>query len=145
MKTCPVCKSQVFDDMPVCFGCMHRFDEGGEQATSAAHVPDVAYKGAEPASSTPGNRTAGPVPTGAGAEGGPSAPLATPVSAAAGDTFVSPAPSAPAEGGQSVAHENAAGGGAVPAAAYVPLSFDAGVARFQLVVRLEPLPLGAEG
>lgn len=25
MKTCPVCQSQCFDDMDVCFGCMYRF------------------------------------------------------------------------------------------------------------------------
>ena len=25
MKTCPICQSQCFDDMEVCFGCMHRF------------------------------------------------------------------------------------------------------------------------
>ena len=43
------------------------------------------------------------------------------------------------------AYENAAPGGGVPAAAYAPLAFDAGVARFQLVVRLEPVPLGGEG
>lgn len=145
MKTCPVCKAQVFDDMPVCFGCMHRFDETSDQGMAAAHVPDVAVKRAEPASSTPGNRTVGPAPMEAGAKGGPSVPLATSVSGVADDPFVLPAPSAPAAEGQSVAHENAAGGGTVPAAAYVPLAFDAGVARFQLVVRLEPLPLGAEG
>ena len=27
MKTCPVCKTQVFADMEVCYGCMHRFAE----------------------------------------------------------------------------------------------------------------------
>ena len=27
MKTCPVCKTSVFDDMDACYGCMHRFDE----------------------------------------------------------------------------------------------------------------------
>ena len=26
MKTCPVCKSLCFDDMPVCYGCMHDFE-----------------------------------------------------------------------------------------------------------------------
>lgn len=25
MKKCPVCKTAVFDDMDVCYGCMHRF------------------------------------------------------------------------------------------------------------------------
>lgn len=28
MKTCPVCKTAVFDDMDRCFGCMHRFELG---------------------------------------------------------------------------------------------------------------------
>ena len=27
MIQCPVCKSICFDDMEVCFGCMHRFDD----------------------------------------------------------------------------------------------------------------------
>lgn len=26
MKTCPICKARCFDDMEVCFGCMHRFE-----------------------------------------------------------------------------------------------------------------------
>ena len=25
MKTCPVCKANCFDDMPVCYGCLHDF------------------------------------------------------------------------------------------------------------------------
>lgn len=29
MKTCPVCRSLCFDDMPVCYGCMHNFDRDG--------------------------------------------------------------------------------------------------------------------
>lgn len=28
MKVCPVCKSLCFDDMPVCYECMHGFDRG---------------------------------------------------------------------------------------------------------------------
>ena len=28
MVECPVCKSMCFDDMEVCYGCMHRFDLG---------------------------------------------------------------------------------------------------------------------
>ena len=39
MKTCPVCKAQVFDDMPVCFGCMHRFDEDEAQAFAPVEAP----------------------------------------------------------------------------------------------------------
>ena len=26
MKTCPVCKAQLFDDMTVCYGCMYHFE-----------------------------------------------------------------------------------------------------------------------
>lgn len=26
MKTCPICNSLCFDDMPVCYGCMHGFE-----------------------------------------------------------------------------------------------------------------------
>lgn len=33
MKTCPVCKARCFDDMEICFGCMHRFD-GGETSAN---------------------------------------------------------------------------------------------------------------
>lgn len=25
MKVCPVCKSRCFDDMDVCYGCLHKF------------------------------------------------------------------------------------------------------------------------
>lgn len=26
MKICPVCSARCFEDMEICFGCMHRFD-----------------------------------------------------------------------------------------------------------------------
>ena len=26
MKTCPICKARCFDDMEICYGCMHRFE-----------------------------------------------------------------------------------------------------------------------
>ena len=29
MKTCPVCKARCFDDMEICYGCMHRFEDIG--------------------------------------------------------------------------------------------------------------------
>lgn len=41
MKVCPVCKSTLFDDMDVCYGCMYRFggaldrSEGEEGALCA--------------------------------------------------------------------------------------------------------------
>ena len=28
MKTCPICLSGAFDDALVCYGCLHRFEEG---------------------------------------------------------------------------------------------------------------------
>lgn len=31
MKVCPVCKARAFDDMEVCYGCLHRF---GEEASA---------------------------------------------------------------------------------------------------------------
>ena len=34
MRTCPVCGARCFDDMEVCYGCMHRFDERDEAATA---------------------------------------------------------------------------------------------------------------
>lgn len=27
MKQCPVCKARCFDDMEICYGCLHRFEE----------------------------------------------------------------------------------------------------------------------
>lgn len=43
MKTCPICKSTSFDDMEICFGCMHRFDEAPYAAVEVmeAHEIDV--------------------------------------------------------------------------------------------------------
>lgn len=34
MKTCPVCGSICFDDMPTCFGCMHRFSSNDPKPTT---------------------------------------------------------------------------------------------------------------
>ena len=30
MKICPVCNSRAFDGAEVCYGCLHRFEEGEE-------------------------------------------------------------------------------------------------------------------
>jgi hypothetical protein len=32
MKTCPICKARCFDDMELCYGCMHRFESSGDDA-----------------------------------------------------------------------------------------------------------------
>lgn len=37
VKTCPVCKTKLFEDMDTCFGCMHRF---GTDADSGARQRD---------------------------------------------------------------------------------------------------------
>lgn len=31
MKVCPVCKAACFDDMEVCYGCLHRFSPEREE------------------------------------------------------------------------------------------------------------------
>lgn len=31
MKTCPTCHAVAFDDAPVCYGCLHRFDAGSSE------------------------------------------------------------------------------------------------------------------
>ena len=63
MKSCPVCKARCFDDMEICYGCMHRFDEGasrddalGEKACAGMDAQEpfaslsfkAAKKGVEP-------------------------------------------------------------------------------------------------
>lgn len=45
MKTCPVCKAAVFDDMRTCFGCMYRFGSNAELEGCGAL--DVAAAGEE--------------------------------------------------------------------------------------------------
>ena len=34
MKECPVCSAVTFDDMDICYGCLHRF--GGADAIAAS-------------------------------------------------------------------------------------------------------------
>lgn len=67
MKNCPVCKTAVFDDMDVCYGCMHRFSvlelEGGsmlriengaelEAGFEAASVREIEKGGSDELSSS---------------------------------------------------------------------------------------------
>lgn len=42
-KTCPVCGQELFDDMRVCYGCMHEFADspGSPQALQFAALPDI--------------------------------------------------------------------------------------------------------
>lgn len=39
MKTCPVCKSRLFDDMDICYGCMYRFEDKDKAAALLAGLP----------------------------------------------------------------------------------------------------------
>ncbi len=45
MRTCPVCRTAIFDDMDTCYGCMYRFEaepatgSGGDER-SRADGPD---------------------------------------------------------------------------------------------------------
>lgn len=39
MKTCPVCKANCFDDMDVCFGCLHDFSHQGFMTPQHARSP----------------------------------------------------------------------------------------------------------
>lgn len=51
MKTCPVCAAKAFDDAEVCYGCLHRFEEGEARADiderSAERPIDVVRDAAE--------------------------------------------------------------------------------------------------
>lgn len=52
MKVCPVCNSKCFDDMEVCFGCLHRFteDDAVDVAVGAScqnESPGEAWESAE--------------------------------------------------------------------------------------------------
>lgn len=46
MKTCPVCKTQLFDDMEVCYGCMYTFGSKPEleQRVAAQSVQEQQAK-----------------------------------------------------------------------------------------------------
>ena len=55
MKICPVCKARCFDDMQVCYGCMHRFDQDAQakesQSSQDSHISEVAEPPVSSASS----------------------------------------------------------------------------------------------
>ena len=65
MKSCPVCKARCFDDMEICYGCMHRFEQeegngdapiGKEAAPAGQVVEQVATEqaSADAAAMSPG-------------------------------------------------------------------------------------------
>lgn len=48
MKTCPVCKARCFDDMEICYGCLHRFRnaaaEGSPQQETEVKKPEDPFQ-----------------------------------------------------------------------------------------------------
>ena len=42
MKICPICKARCFDDMEICYGCMHQFDlvEANGETSGKSSGPD---------------------------------------------------------------------------------------------------------
>lgn len=72
MKTCPVCRAVCFDDMEVCYGCLHRFakDEG---QTAPLSCEGVGEGGSRPAMAAVGSVPGGEIgrPPKARAEGAP--------------------------------------------------------------------------
>lgn len=70
MKTCPICKARCFDDMEICYGCMHHFAEepampvaDDAQQRDAPESPDAAigFESA-PAQETPSAHSAAEAP-----------------------------------------------------------------------------------
>lgn len=39
MRTCPICHATCFDDMEVCFGCMHRFEAAADAVDGTPPEP----------------------------------------------------------------------------------------------------------
>lgn len=58
MKTCPVCRSLCFDDMPVCYGCMHNFDRDG--SCMGGHSDSAASSGRLTGDVAPGKDAVAP-------------------------------------------------------------------------------------
>ena len=48
MKTCPVCQATLFDDMDVCYGCMHEFTSKLEGREASKEMPPQAQEGVAP-------------------------------------------------------------------------------------------------
>lgn len=56
MKECPVCSAVTFDDMDVCYGCLHRFDEAD---AAVAPVPAAKKESVLAAQSATGSLVGG--------------------------------------------------------------------------------------
>ena len=92
MKTCPICHATAFDDMAVCYGCLHRFDQVGQKrpaehdglftavASSSSDVECFAVNGAAKSAAAADRLAGAPEQGGSGApapEGAMHAPSRT--------------------------------------------------------------------
>ncbi|MCL1797820.1 MAG: hypothetical protein FWG24_05880 [Eggerthellaceae bacterium] len=44
MKICPICNARCFDDMEICFGCMHRFDILGQAVEELSLFEEIDHQ-----------------------------------------------------------------------------------------------------
>lgn len=93
MKQCPVCKSQCFDDMDVCYGCMHRFGEEVPGRPERRVVKDVPFEVEEPVIAQ-GARLQSPAAASA-ARSGDAATFVFPMEGAGFDLAISIRPASP--------------------------------------------------
>ncbi|MEG0477097.1 MAG: hypothetical protein RR572_05460 [Raoultibacter sp.] len=93
MKTCPICKARCFDDMEICYGCMHQFEVAPPVPPAASFAGDEAPQPTAPLCSVADpfeEREEAPTPT--PAEVATPTPTAAPaaVPTAASTTFLTP-------------------------------------------------------
>lgn len=109
MKTCPVCGARCFDDMDVCYGCMHRFGPGG--AAPAPQAATVFGQAANPVAhqSAPSDSSASSAPNAAAPPGQSAPAVSSAPPESAGSTASPAAPPVP-----SLAQGSMLEGGATP-------------------------------
>ena len=95
MKICPVCEARCFDDMEVCYGCLHRFAKEEERITAEGTitVPAIATVGQAPAA--PAGEPVAPAVEPAAPEAESAAPVGE-VAAPAAEAVQGGEPAAPA-------------------------------------------------
>ena len=43
MKKCPVCSSRLFEDMDVCYNCLHHFEGNGGIEDEAGNISETSF------------------------------------------------------------------------------------------------------
>lgn len=38
MKVCPICKARTFEDMEICYNCLHKFEDDVQEAQTLPHT-----------------------------------------------------------------------------------------------------------